>query len=380
MSSFTAKSLPKEPEPPEEETAPQPETQITVPPAARGKNYMHLTVAQVEANYTEQLAQGSITRDQLQTLTWLVTVCKNEKYNLAEISEKIGYDSSTTLYRVLRGQYGADIRNVIEKIDAFRKLWEQRLGVSKVAFVETTLSRQIFDFCDLTRTYQVIQPIYGDTQTGKSFALEEYRRQNNHGYTIYFQMPADGHKFNFLMALCTALGVSPKGNSAALAARAIGALNENILLIIDEIHQTCISNKSAIKLNTIEFIRLELYEKVKCGIVLCGTNVFRDEVERGKHSGVLEQTRRRGMAVLQLPSMLPRCDMDALAASFHLPPAPNSIHELRTAIIKANGLRAYTNFMRASVKLAFNRGETVTWDHFVSAHDSLAKLSVGGAK
>jgi len=376
------KTLPPEvdllatPEQPENAVAPYVKQ---TPAADKYHGQLRLTVAQVEACYAPKLADGSVTKEQLQKITWLLSVAKEAGYNLDQISEKIGYDSDTTLYRVFRGSYSAKLVNVIEKIDVFRKLWEERLGVSKMTFAETSLSREIFDYCDLTRTYQTINSIYGDSQTGKSFALQEYRRLNNHGQTVYIPMPSGGHLTKFLIAACKAVGVSPKGSSTSLAARFIGALTENMLLLIDEVHQTCLGD-SAMKLVTLEFIRLDVYEAVHCGIVLCGTNVARDEFERGKHHAWLEQTRRRGMPTLQLPSMLPREDMDALAASYGLPPAPDDIHDLRTKLIKRHGLRAYVNFMRAGAKLAFNKGNSVEWSHFVSAHDALAKLSTGAGK
>lgn len=366
MTTFVEASAPAEKDLPE-----NPES-IEVP-AETGSIKTH--VAQVERAYAEQLASGAITEAQLSKLTWLLTVGKNEHLNLTQLSKRIGYDSETTLHRVFSGKYEARLERVLERIDDYKKLWEQRLGVSKSSFVETSLARQIFETCDLARTYQVILPIYGDSQLGKTFALLEYRRRNNHGRTIYVRMPAKGNLTKFLIALCVALGVNATGNSVALAQRAVGALNENMLLIIDEIHQTCLSDRGSIRLGTIEFIRLELYEAVKCGVVLCGTNVFRDEVDKGRHQAVLEQTKRRGMAILQLPALLPRVDMDAIAASFGLPPAPQDIHAIRVDIIRRYGLMAYSNYLRAGAKLAFNRGKSPDWNHFVSAHDALSKLS-----
>jgi DNA transposition AAA+ family ATPase len=125
-----------------------------------------------------------------------------------------------------------------------------------------------------------------------------------------------------------------------------------------------------------EFIRLEIYEEVNCGIVLCGTNVFRDEVEKGKQKGILEQTKRRGMVPLQLPSMLPRADMDTIAAAYGLPSAPDFIHQIRTEMIRKLGLRSYTNHLRAAGKLAYNNHQEFSWDHFVKAHDIMAKYLV----
>lgn len=384
MTTFIAASVPSEPDPEDQQPADSsalaaPSTSLPAAEAPRQKPgfYLQTTIAQVEESYAEQLAAGAITREQLNKITWLLNVAREERLPLSKLAKRIGYDSDSTLSRVFRANYGAQLDKFLERVDEFRKVYEQRMGISSVRFIETSLTKKIFNVCDLARAYQTIFTIYGDSQTGKSWALQEYRRLNNHGRTIYVQMPPGGNFFKFLQEFCRALGVSFKGNSSLLESRIQAELKKipDVLVIIDEIHQTCLIDH-AIKLQTIEYIRLEIYEKIHCGIVLCGTNTFRDEMEQGEHAAVLEQTRRRSMAPLQLPALLPREDMDALAAPFGLPEATDSTHDLRTGLIQRHGLRTYTTLLRGAAKLAFNKGVATTWAHFVSAHDALAKLSM----
>jgi len=81
------------------------------------------------------------------------------------------------------------------------------------------------------------------------------------------------------------------------------------------------------------------------------------------------------MTTLQLPALLPRADLDTIAATFGLQPADEESHNLRIAIIKSNGLSAYCNYLRAATYAASKRQTKPAWLHFRQAHDVLAKLS-----
>jgi len=155
--------------------------------------------------------------------------------------------------RVFHGTYEAELTNVIARIREFRNLWEARLGIIKSAFVETSLAQQIFEVCDLARAYQTVVPIYGDSHTGKTTALEEYTRTHNHGSTIYVRMPAKGALGKFLIETLKSMNLQQQGNSVVLANRVIGGFTDQKLLIVDEVHQTCLSQANAVQLGTIEF-------------------------------------------------------------------------------------------------------------------------------
>ena len=49
--------------------------------------------------------------------------------------------------------------------------------------------------------------LFADSQIGKSAALEEYQVRNNHGSTIYTEMPAGGGKVDYMIHLAEILKI-----------------------------------------------------------------------------------------------------------------------------------------------------------------------------
>lgn len=339
-----------------------------------------LTPGRLRDNYAEKLATMEVNEAQLASVTWLLSWGKQQRLSLGALARRVEIDEGT-ISKLFSGTYGARLENMITRIDGFRELMEQREAISKADFVETSIVETCWQVCDTALLFQTIIPVYGDSQIGKTTAFEEKTRRDRFGRTIYVRMPAEGHLHSFLTALNAALLESTRTNGPLQRTRPMEVITSSNLLIIDEVHQaTLVPGRGSARVNTIEYIR-ELWDKTKCGLVLCGTNAFRDEVEKGKHKAMLEQLRRRGLPPVQLPSVLPRADMDAIAAAYGLPPADETAHQLRERIITGNGLRAYTNFLKSGAKLSEKdkRGR-MTWAHFTSAHDIFAKLSGRGGK
>src|SRR5581483_7560197 len=100
--------------------------------------------------------------------------------------------SRDSVYQLLTGRREAGIEKMVQAIERLKKLIESRRVVNKLGFIETSLTRKIFSVCEAALTYQKIVQIFGDSQIGKTEALEEYARQNNHGQTIYVRVPEGG--------------------------------------------------------------------------------------------------------------------------------------------------------------------------------------------
>lgn len=139
------------------------------------------------------------------------------------------------------------------------------------------------------------------------------------------------------------------------------------------------TKSGGVRVETLEYIRA-LYDKTFSGMVICGTHIARDAMERGRHMDLLEQLRRRGIPPIQLPPILPDDDMDAIAATYKLPGAADEVAEWRRDLVRDTGLKAYVTFLRMAGTIATKRRETITWGHVVAANDILAKLSTRGTK
>lgn len=333
-----------------------------------------LTPAKVRDNYADRLVAEEVTEEQIAEVTWLLGYAKDQRLSIGGLAKAAEIDAGT-ISKLFSGTYEAGLSNVATRIEGFRSLVEQRQAINKADFVETSLSRIIADACRTALLFQTIVPIYGDSQIGKTAALTQQALRDRYQRTIYVRMPEEGHLTDFLVALNKALKESTKTNGHFLKNRPIEVITGSNLLIIDEVHQTTlVPGRGSARVNTIEYLR-RLWDATQCGMVLCGTNAFRDEVETGQHKAMLEQLRRRGLPPVQLPSMLPRDDMDAIAKAYGLPKADDHTHEIRRDLIKRTGLRAYTNFLKSAAKLAEKERKAMTWQHFIRANDIYAKLS-----
>lgn len=348
----------------------------SIRPPRPPRAHIKTTPAQVEAAYRPKIAEGIVTEEEVSKLLWLLQVGKDRKLNLAGLAQLIDYDS-TTLLRVFSGTYTASLDRLISQIDHFKASGSARIRVTHVRFVTTSISTTLFQIFDTARAYQTLLLVDGESQVGKTTAAEEYQRLNNHGATYYVRMPDGGNLGEFLAALARVMGLNAHArNCTLLKARIKSALNEKKLIIIDEIDETVIvqGGKGGIRYSTLAFIRT-LHDECRCGVVLIGTHIFRDEIERGRAKEILERMRRRKMATIQMPPIIPDEDMDAIAAAYGLPPADDATARIRLEIVQDHGLRAYTNYLKAGAVRASKLKTRLRWTHFIEAHDILQKLS-----
>lgn len=322
-------------------------------------------------------ATADLPDDQRSEIRWLHAHATEKNLNLAEVAEKIRYDEST-ISRVFHGKYEGKLANVAKEIRDYRLIHEERSKSKKIAFVTTELAEKIWKLCGMAVEYQRISFIFGDTQIGKSEALLKFRDDHNHGSTIYVSMPTGGALGNFLAALARALRIPVELKDKELIRRILLAFDDRMLLIVDEAHQCFLGRYPKAGARTIEFIR-ELFDARKCGVVICGTNVFREEMETGVSAGVLKQTKRRRLMAMQLPGTPSAKDLNAFAAAFHLPPARGEALVLQTEVIREEALGFWITLLRMAAKLAAGERKPLNWQHVIEAHAGLKELE-GGAR
>lgn len=250
-------------------------------------------------------------------------------------------------------------------------------ATAQIPFVETSTAKKIWQICDAAGTYQIIATIYGESQTGKTKALEEYHRRHP-DRTRLIPMPVKATFAQVVRDIAAKLGIGISRHSIErIRKEIIKALNPDMLIIIDELHQPFETYTPEHRIPCIEYIR-EIYDRVGCGMVLCGTNVARDEINGGPHKRLLAQISRRGVFKLQIPDHATIEDRNAIARHFRLAPAAGEARKLVDYIIRGYGLKAYITYLRAGARLAERRSQPIAWDHVLAAHETIAALSQKG--
>ncbi|MBN1671185.1 MAG: AAA family ATPase [Kiritimatiellae bacterium] len=327
----------------------------------------------VKKALARKLEQGEITQEQSELLWWYFAWCKNNEYSLSIATRELGFNSNSTLSRAWGGTYGAKLDNVTSRIERYKKIAIGRAISRRTPFVETSIWKRVRAACDAAAMSNTIVFIYGNSQIGKTTALEEYTRRNNHGQTKYVRMPVGGVQI-FMKEMARACFVSTTSCFERLRERVLNAIDDRTLVIIDEAHQCFLSYQHGSQVKVMEVIR-EIYDRTKCGMVLCGTNVFRHEIQEGAHAKMLEQLRLRCTHPIQLPNKPPAPDLERIAKAFNLPAPKDQAQEIIKEMIHKSGLGMYVKYLQAAARMAGQEKKRLTWDHFVQTHDIIAKLS-----
>jgi DNA transposition AAA+ family ATPase len=280
--------------------------------------------------------------------------------------------STTTLYRIWKGKYvdpttgqGVRLDGVCETISRFRELAEARAMEQESGFVETSVWRRVDKICQEALIMQSFAFIYGESQIGKTAALREHARRNNHGQTIYVLMPASGGVQAMMKTIAAACHISARTSFEQLRARVERFFDHTKLLIIDEVHEVFLSYQKGSMLKCLAVLR-QLQERTGCGIVLCGTNAFRSEIERGEFTQALKQLKKRGIWELQLEDSPSWEDLKCFWKSHRLGEPTGEVAQLVRWMGQEMGLGKFTRFLARAAMLAKSKGRKFGWDDFVS--------------
>lgn len=322
-------------------------------------------------------ASADLPEDQRRAVRWLHDYCFDNNIAYQEIGQKLRKDDGksydgNTVYKILTGRHRAQFDRVTKSILDFKRLVEERATIKRLPFIQTKLARKIFQVCEAALIYQKIVFVSSDGQVGKTTAALEYRSKHNHGQTIYARMPAAGSLRLFLEELANSFkGISVQDKTSNLKSRILSAFDENMLLIVDEIHQVF---TRTFRVETIEFIR-EIHDRARCGVVLIDTNILPAEIAKGRHAQLLAQLDRRSLVKLQLPTRPAAADLEAFASGYKLPKATGEALELQTDIVRDHGLGVWCTYLQAASRQAEKKNKPMSWSHVLGAHEFIKKLS-----
>ena len=316
---------------------------------------------------TEKLPQ-----EQRQAILWLHSYYWDNEIGLGDAAAKIGYDGGT-LSKVFRGKYEGSYAEVTDAIVKFRALLNDRATINKVPFTRTQLFDIIEESCNALRTYQKMGFIYGESQVGKTKCLKKYAEMEeyNHGRTVYVEMPVGGTFTSFCAELAGALRISPNQRTGELPMMIKRRFRDDMVLIIDEASRAAVGGLQ--KSKTLDFIRA-IYDHAQCGVLLCGTNIFRDQMADVAMEKFLRQMHRRVLFRRQLPDRPSRADLNAFAAHYGLPAATDTAYALQKDTVASHGLGVWLTTLTAANRNATKSGRRMTWDHVLKAHAFLKSL------
>lgn len=295
-------------------------------------------------------------------LVWFVGYVREALNGSSRAAEEaVGY-SYTTIYRILRGQYGAAIDEFIEAVRRLRRRVKVEAGVH---FVETEVTRRVWAELDYCRDQNAMIHITGPTGRGKTAVVKQWQLANNHGRAVYIDVPVISGLRALLVEMAKASGIGQGRRTADLADRVQAAFDHRNVIVLDEVARLVPNEGHNVR--CLEFLR-RLHDRQRVGLAFISTPQFTDDLTSGRLSAYLEQFLGRMEDPLRLPANLLAAEAAAIAAAF----AGQADPELAAMIIKverAEGghLRTLYRLLRHAKLLADSRNERVTITHLAAA-------------
>ncbi|EOW9194020.1 TPA: AAA family ATPase [Vibrio cholerae] len=195
----------------------------------------------------------------------------------AQIAKEISV-SPATLSQIMKGTYAADPSNVIDKLEKWLRMREQRQSTPNVnpGFVMTETAKQIMadlTYAQITKSFAVI---FGASGVGKTETAREYQRSNNNVWMITAS-PSRASLTECLYELAMELGLDQAPRRKGPLSRVIRQrlLNSEGLVIIDE--------SDHLDYPTLEELRI-LQEETGIGMALLGNNKVYTQLTGGRRN------------------------------------------------------------------------------------------------
>ncbi len=322
---------------------------------------------------TENLDLSKYTEAQQETLEFWWHLAKDKDWSLKEFDRQTGV-SSTSLTRIYRGIYGADVSTIIARLTKARENFAH--AADNPDFILTSLAKIMFTGFDKTRALRNVTIMWGIKGIGKTTIMREYNRTHNHGHTYYVRCMGSGCTINqFIRHIADSMHISRTSHTSYDLRRAIiNYLSKGSrLLIIDELHEIFLTCANRTIIQICEFLR-ELADVSDCGLALVGTDELYNQFFSGRHKSVLAQLVDRGTVQIQLKPKPTKADVLAFLSHYGLPFPDGDALQLLNDIIASNGLRKLTHHLRDGLAYANKREEIYQWPHFTAAHELIQSL------
>lgn len=270
--------------------------------------------------------------------------CSREIDILVDRANKLGIAMDKTNWsKILRGKWNRDAHNnettpcvQLEKLLKFIDVLQKDARIKELGgrtpFVETSTTKQIFQFIDIKRAPDRVNKfgiVIGETGTQKTAAFREYVRQNNHGTTVWLDAPETPSMFKFKTDLAKAYGCHVAASMPKKESKIVESVNGKKTIIVENVQRLYLEKEEG---NQQVFNYLQkLQETTNCTIILSFTPTFEKKFTAGLNRGFFEQFVGRSGGTsrfLRLAEFPPEDDVLDIAKAFKLQQPDRSLDYL----------------------------------------------------
>ena len=337
---------------------------------------------QVRIAIDQAVARGQLSEDAGEEIWWLYNYAQDNHLKEGDLAAKMKAYDKNTLYQVFRGSYGvykdgrcSSWENIVKTIREFKKIEIEEAKKKNIGIVDTEVKRVVWQCCDAALKDGMVSFIYGRPRIGKSYSLQAYQREHNHGQTIYIEMGSGWTRTRFVRELARKFGNGVKATKSwALEDAIFDTLKRSNLLIVDEFHKALTTTGEKMSATVLEFIR-DIRDKTHCGLVLCATKVGMERFETGANKQTFEQLIGRSIIKAILPDRPPIKDLNAIARSFDLPTPSGDAFKLVKDLVLEYGLERYFVYLQKAYSMAQSEHKPISWDIFKEVTNGYLKLA-----
>lgn len=315
-----------------------------------------------------QAATAGYDQEDQDDLQWLLSYGDRELGgSRARLCDAIGTDW-TTVFRICTGRYAASIDNFMAKVRALKKAV---LEGGSSTFVETPVTKKIFATLDYALTGDAdggkMVMISGPARRSKTAAVKEWCRQNNHGKSVYIDIPTEGGIRGLVMELAGACRIGKGRKTNELRDRVLASFNRRRILVVDEVARLFMS-KSRARLLELDFIR-RLHDVQKCAVAFIVTPVVKEIIDSGELRAFLEQLVGRISEPLVIPEKVFRSESVAICSHFAGGKPSDDLVDFAHRIANEPGkLGVLFDLMRQANVLANRKREPLAYSHLAAAY------------
>lgn len=288
-----------------------------------GRDKLNIAIANLDPEARRQVesfwsycAQRNLGRDSLGQLLLKPTRYTRGSKKLAKPQRD--FYSADSIYQLLTGRrmdQGTNIAPMLSAIEEF--LAKVQPNTKTAGFVETRLFREIEAYYERAVKRKRIGFIFGQMSVGKSACARKIASE--HSGCLYTQVATRGQLGDYLRKVAAKTVMGVRSTAANLHERVIAAIPD--ALFVDDADECFRSLRNSWGIDTLQFIK-EIYEQRERAIIIIMDNFGRDRMLKGDHAYRLGRLWRRRLEPLQLADSSYPEDLDAHAAAFGLPPAP----------------------------------------------------------
>jgi len=295
-------------------------------------------------------------------LMWFHQHCLDDGLSHKEAAQALDYDQST-VFRVLKGTYDGNWRNILAAIRSYRRIHAERLTIQKNEFVENSITRMICQGLDYAHVNNSITLIVGESRMGKTASARFWRDKNNHGRSAYVIAPAYGGTKALLSEIAGCVGVNKNVSIVQMHQAVLRAFNKNRILIVDEAHRLLPNDRRVNPVN-LEIIR-DIHDRTGAAVALLATQRFSTELNKSEY--MFEQLLGRIGLPVRLPRKVKAGDIEPILRQYV--PRP-SARLIETALLVSNELGRLgilVETLKVASRIAAKDKDKVREEHFFKA-------------